>query len=138
MYEAVLEQDLKQLAENIAADAGDSVALLRHAAEMMRAYDRFLSRLMEMPDYRAKRNQDRMADILAGPLAQAQERGVLHKDLTAGDVLIACRMLGSHWKLDGEVNFDSVFKRRLSLLMKGLAGPHLPAKQKAKRKAEAV
>ena len=38
----------------------------------MRVYDTFLVRLVEMPDYDGAKNQERMASILAGPLAAAQ------------------------------------------------------------------
>lgn len=119
MYEAVLERDLEHLALAV-ADVGDPLSFLRHTAEMMRVYDRFLASLVEMPDYDAAKNQRRMASILAAPLAEAQQRGVLHADLTPEDVLVACRMLASHWKLDDEVDFERVFERRFALLARGL------------------
>lgn len=121
MYEAVLERDLEAMVRSIANDSlDDPLALLRHTAEMMRVYDRFLSRLVEMPDYDGARNQERMAAILAEPLADAQRRGALRAELTPADVLIACRMLASHWKLDDQADFARAFDRRLALLMRGL------------------
>lgn len=123
MYEAVLDRDLHNLAHAIAEDGGqDPIAFLRHTAEMMRVYDRFLARLVDMPDYDAATNQARMAKILSAPLANAQATGVLRADLTAADILIACRMLASHWKLDDGADFAAVFERRLALLAHGLRG----------------
>ena len=135
MYEAVLERDLQALAAAIAAEP-DPLGFLRHTAELMRVYDTFLARLVEMPDYDGARNQERMASILAAPLADAQRQDTLHPDLTPGDVLLACRMLASHWKLDEQPDFARAFDRRLALLTRGLSAapaavavtppPHLP------------
>ena len=119
MYEAVLERDLEHLAAAVATE-GDPLAFIRHTAEMMRVYDKFLASLVDMPDYDAGKNQQRMASVLASPLADAQRRGVLHLDLTPEDVLVACRMLASHWKLDNEPDFERVFDRRFALLARGL------------------
>ena len=119
MYEAVLERDLSLLAGAVAAD-DDPLAFLRHTAEMMRVYDKFLARLVDMADYDAAKNQRRMASILAGPLIEAQRGGVLDDGLTPEDVLVACRMLASHWKLDDEADFERVFERRFALLARGL------------------
>ncbi|WP_375410948.1 TetR/AcrR family transcriptional regulator [uncultured Methylobacterium sp.] len=119
IYEAVLERDLDHLAATVAAE-DDPLAFLRHTAEMMRVYDRFLASLVDMPDYDAATNQRRMALILAGPLTHAQSRGVLNEDLTPEDILIACRMLASHWKLDDEADFERVYERRFALLARGL------------------
>ncbi|MBP1179324.1 TetR/AcrR family transcriptional regulator [Methylobacterium sp. PvR107] len=119
VYEAVLERDLEHLAA--AVEPGeDPLAFLRRTAEMMRVYDKFLANLVDMPDYDAATNQRRMASILADPLADAQRRGVLHPNLTPEDILVACRMLASHWKLDDGADFQRVFERRFALLARGL------------------
>lgn len=132
MYEAVLERDLDHLAADVAAD-DDPLAFLRRTAEMMRVYDKFLASLVDMPDYDAAKNQRRMALILASPLADAQRRGVLHSDLTPEDVLVACRMLASHWKLDDEADFERVFERRFALLARGLlANPKADARRSSR------
>ena len=119
MYEAVLERDLRAVAAAIAADP-DPLGFLRHTAELMRVYDTFLARLVEMSDYDGAKNQKRMASILAAPLADAQRQGALHADITPGDMLVACRMLASHWKLDEQPDFARAFERRLALLTRGL------------------
>ena len=127
VYEAVLERDLEALTERLAADPdGDPLAFIRLTTELMMVYDKFLLELVAMPDYDAEKNQIRMAQALATPLAAAQARGWLRLDLTSDDVLTACRMLASHWRLDAPADFDATFERRFSLLMKGLAGDGEP------------
>ena len=120
MYEAVLERDLSNLAKLIADKDDDPLAFIRHTAELMMVYDRFLGQLVDMPDYDSTKNQRRMADVLTAPLADAQQNGLLRADMSAADVLMACRMLASHWKLDDEAEFDRAFERRLALLVRGL------------------
>jgi AcrR family transcriptional regulator len=123
MYEAVLERDLENLKRSIADDVGDKPLLfIRRTAELMMVYDRFLVQLAEMADYDAPANEARMADVLDSPLADAQRSGLLRSDLTSSDILMACRMLSSHWKLDATTNFGTAFDRRLALLLHGLAG----------------
>ncbi len=121
MYEAVLERDLEHLTVLITAEQdGDPLAFIRHATELMMVYDRFLSQLVDMADYDAAKNQARMAHVLAAPLAAAQARGLLRCDLTSADVLMACRMLASNWKLDDQADFATAFAQRLALLTRGL------------------
>ena len=120
MYEAVLQRDLENLSRLIAAEDGKPLAFIRYTAELMMVYDRFLSQLVDMADYDAAKNQARMAEALAAPLADAQRCGLLGADLTSADVLMACRMLASNWKLDDAIDFDRTFERRLWLLMRGL------------------
>ncbi len=117
----MLERDLENLSDLIAAGSdADPLAFFRHTAELMMVYDRFLSQLVDMADYDAAKNQSRMAQVLALPLAAAQERGLLRADLTGADVLMACRMLASNWKLDDRADFDTAFGPRFALLMRGL------------------
>ena len=121
MYEAVLERDLLGMTQTIAAEQRDDpLAFIRRMAELMTIYDKFLVRLANMPDYDAVTNETRMTDVLAPHLAAAQQAGVLRPDLNGSDVLMACRMLASHWKLDAQSNFAAAFDRRLSLLLVGL------------------
>ena len=121
MYEAVLESDLSALKHRIATESdGDLLAFIRFTTELMMIYDKFLAQLVEMPDYDADASQARMRDVLAEPLAAAKSAGLLRKKLTAEDVLIACRMLASLWKLDNQPDFDSSFGRRLALILNGI------------------
>jgi AcrR family transcriptional regulator len=123
LYEAVLERDLEALTARLAADPdGDPLAFIRLTTELMVIYDKFLLELAAMADYDAEKNQVRMAQALAAPLASAQAKGRLRRDLTSDDVLTACRMLASHWRLDAASTFEATFERRLSILMGGLAG----------------
>ncbi len=120
MYEAVLARDLDNVTSLIAAERGDPLAFVRHMAELMMVYDRVLVQLADMADYDAAKNEAPMVEVLAGPLAAAQDRGLLRPDLTGSDILMACRMLASHWKLDAQVDFQTAFDRRLSLIVQGL------------------
>ena len=127
VYEAVLERDLEALTARLLADPeGDPLAFIRLTAELMMVYDKFLIELAAMADYDAEKNQTRMAQALAAPLAAAQATGRLRSDLTSDDMLTACRMLASHWRLDAQSNFEATFKRRLSILMRGLVGDGEP------------
>ena len=121
VYEAVLERDLELLAEQLASDHdGDSLSFIRLTTELMMVYDKFLLELSAMADYDAEKNQARMAQTLAAPLAAAQSKGRLRPELTSEDILTACRMLASHWRLDAQSDFKATFERRFSLLMRGL------------------
>lgn len=124
MYEAVLDRDLENMTSLIAAERRDDpLAFIRHMAELMMVYDKFLVQLADMADYDSATNEVRMTDVLAEHLASAQHRGLLRRDLTGSDILMACRMLASHWKLDAQADFKAAFDQRLSLLLHGLRAP---------------
>lgn len=124
MYEAVLEHDLENMTRLITADgAHDPLAFIRHMAELMMVYDKFLIQLADMADYDAETNEARMTAVLEPHLAAARDRGVLRCDLTGSDILMACRMLASHWKLDAQADFKTAFNQRLTLLLRGLHAP---------------
>lgn len=121
MYEAVLENDLGTMAEHLAAERDpDPLAFIRRMTELMMVYDKFLVSLAAMADYDAAKNEARMVAAIAGPLAAAQAKGALHPRLTGGDILMACRMLASHIRLDGRPEFADAFQQRLDLIMRGL------------------
>ena len=120
IYEAVLQRDLENLSRQIADETGDPLAFIRYTAELMMVYDRFLGQLVDMADYDASKNQQRMIDALAPSLAEAKELGLLRPDLTGADVLMACRMLASHWKLDDEADYHAAFAKRFALITRGL------------------
>ena len=124
IYEAVLEHDLADLTAKLAAEQPNNpFAFVRRMAELMMVYDKFLVQLAGMADYDAAISETRMGDVLAPYLASAQQRGMLRDDLTGSDILVACRMLASHWKLDGLADFPTVFEQRLTLLLRGMSAP---------------
>ncbi|WP_428390626.1 TetR/AcrR family transcriptional regulator [Lichenicoccus sp.] len=126
VYEAVLENDLRDLADQLAAESEAApLSFIRRLTELMSVYDKFLVALAAMPDYDATKNQERMAAAIAAPLAAAQRQGLLLADLTGEDVLMASRMLASHLLLDNPADPEAAFTRRLELLMRGL-GPGRP------------
>lgn len=124
MYEAVLERDLTRLESQIAFDTpNDPLAFIHHMAQLMTVYDHFLVLLADMADYDAAANEARMVAVLAPYLSAAQKIGRLRATLTGPDILVACRMLASHWKLDAKADFATTFDRRLALLIAGLGAP---------------
>ena len=123
MYEAVLEDDLQVIASHLEIETKiDPFAFIRRMSELIMIYDRFLIALVDMDDYDAEKNQLRMKAAIASPLSAAQASGLLHTSLTENDILMACRMLASHWRLDANPDFGKTFEQRFSLIMKGL-GP---------------
>lgn len=124
MYEAVLEDDLLRIEEKLRTEmTADPYAFIRRMAELMMVYDSFLIALADMDDYDAGKSQHRMRQAIAAPLAAAQERGSLRTDLSAEDILMACRMLSSRWKLDDKPDFDETLGQRLALILRGLGSP---------------
>lgn len=124
MYEAVLENDLEDIKGHLAASGEtDPLDFIRRMTELMMVYDKFLIFLADTPDYDAEKNQARMVDVIAAPLAAAQAKGVLHPGLTGDDILTACRMLASHWRLDNKPDLATAFGQRFALLMQGLGVP---------------
>lgn len=121
MYEAVLENDLRTMANHLVQDPdSDPLAFIRLMTKLMMVYDKFLISLADMADYDAGKNEARMIESVAAPLAAAQAKGLLHQGVTGGDILMACRMLASHWRLDGQPALGEAFDKRLDLIMRGL------------------
>lgn len=138
MYQAVLEDDLQIIVARLDVETKtDPFAFIRRMAELIMVYDKFLIALVDMGDYDAEKSQLRMKKVIAAPLAAAQASGRLHPRLTGDDILMACRMLASHWKLDDEPDFDKTFAQRFSLMMQGLGPPtSAPPPQRVPRKNE--
>ena len=123
VYEAVLAHDLDAMTEMLAQESdANPLAFVHRMTELMMVYDKFLIALSAMDDYDLEKNQARMVAAISAPLARAQSSGVLRTDLTGDDILMACRMLASHWKLDGQPDVEQAVRRRLDLLIRGLRG----------------
>jgi len=121
MYEAVLEHDLENIRAHLeAAEETDPLAFIRRMTELMMVYDKFLMFLANAPDYDTEKNHARMVAVIAAPLAAAQAKRVLHSRLTSDDILMACRMLASHWRLDVQPDLARAFEQRFALMMQGL------------------
>lgn len=121
MYEAVLENDLRTMSEHSTGEReADPLDFIRQMTELMMVYDKFLVSLAAMADYDSEKNEARMVASIAAPLAAAKAEGLLHPRLTGGDILMACRMLASHVRLDGQADFTKAFRRRLELILRGI------------------
>ena len=137
MYEAVLQNDLRTMSEHLAEERDtDPLAFIRRMTELMMVYDKFLVSLAAMADYDLEKNEARMVESIAAPLATAKAAGLLYSRLTGGDILVACRMLASHIRLDGHANFADAFERRLQLMLRGLAAA--PGRSSARREPVGV
>ena len=124
MYTAVLQNDLSTLAHQLThVPGGEPLAFIRLMTELMMVYDKFLVSLAAMDDYDAETNEARMVDAIAAPLAAAQAGGLLDTRLTGYDILMACRMLASHIRMDGSTDPVEAFQRRLDLMLRGLGTP---------------
>ena len=121
MYNAVLQNDLKTMSEHLSQERGeDPLAFIRLMAQLMMVYDKFLVSLAAMADYDKETNETRMVESIAAPLAAAKAAGLLHARLTGSDILMACRMLASHIRLDSETDSAKAFDRRLDLMLQGI------------------
>ncbi len=122
MYQAVLEHDLVILAEKIARDEADNpLAFITLTAEMMMVYEKFLHVLSRSPELETAEAQPRIVATIERPLRRAQELGMIRSDLDGSDILMACRMLASHVRLDRQANDAAGFRERFDMLMRGLA-----------------
>lgn len=63
---------------------------------------------------------DNLHALVAESLMLAKQAGDVRDDLTEREVLLACRMIASGWRLDDEPSRDSALAKRLALLMPGL------------------
>ena len=124
IYEAVLQDDLQTIVRRLQEeDDEDALAFIRLMTELIMVYDKFLMALVHMPDYEADKNQDRMKEVIAAPLANAQSKGLLDAALTPDEILMACRMMASHWRLDDEPDFKTAYHQRFALILRGLGAP---------------
>lgn len=122
MYQAVLDHDLELLAGQIELESPtDPLAFIRRMAEMMMVYEKFLHLLARMPDYQPCEAQPRMVAAIAAPLRRAQALGLIRAELGGDDILMACRMLASHVRLERQPDTNACFRQRFDLLMRGLA-----------------
>ena len=94
-----------------------------------------MKRLVDLVDLCATLNQDfpplegacertcRSEDLLpliTESLAIAKRAGEVRNDLTEQDVLLACRMIASGWRIDAAPDRDAALAERLALIMLGL------------------
>ena len=123
IYEAVLENDLREIADALAVESTtDPLAFIRLFAELMRVCDKFLISMADMHDYDKDKNEARMIAVITPYLTSAQRQGLISQRITGTDILIVCRMLSSHSRLDSAADPTASFEHRFNLLMTGL-GP---------------
>ena len=124
IYEAVLEHDLFVMAESLDVEGRDDpLAFIRLLTTLMVVYDKFLVSLTQMEDYDKEKSEASMISAFAKSLALAKRQGILKRHLTGQDILIVCRMLASHSRLDNPDDPTGNFKQRLRLLLAGIGSP---------------
>ena len=122
IYEAVLEHDMVVMADDLEIEGKDDpLAFIRLLTTLMVVYDKFLVSLTQMDDYDKEKSEARMISVFAKSLNDAKQKGILRKNLTGQDILIVCRMLASHSRLEDPNDLPGNFKQRLRLLLSGLA-----------------
>lgn len=141
LYGAVLAQDLEIIGEEVrgSEDPAEVMEVMRRLVELMAVYDRFRAALPHLKDFRDDSCQaDTMLDLVAEPTRRARDAGLLRADVTAQDILLACRMIASGWQLDLELDRDTALGKRLSLVMRGLGTGVCPTTVQPAKSARAI
>jgi AcrR family transcriptional regulator len=121
LYEAVLERELAEMLRELEEPSADPLRFLRLLARMMVVYDRFLSALPDMDDFRNDGESDaKIIAAIAPSLASAKAAGEIDPTISGEDVLLATRMIGRDWRLDRQPTFEAALERRLALMLRGL------------------
>lgn len=125
LYEAVLEFELDTMIEALKAPSDDPLTFLRLFAEMMMVYDKFLSILPDMEDYRTDGvSEAKIVAAITPSLRKAQAEGAVTADLTGEDVMLICRMMAADWRLDRVATRAEALDRRMTLIKWGIAPRH--------------
>jgi AcrR family transcriptional regulator len=121
LHMAVLEHELTAMERALARPDTPPLAFLRALTDMIMVYDRYLMALPDLPEF--AQSEDSTAKILATiapPLERAKALGLIREAITPDDVLVACRMAGSDWRLDRGQSRSETLDRRLALMLHGL------------------
>ncbi len=124
LYQAVLDQELADMAAQLADPQIEPLAFLRMLADMSMIYDRFITSLPELTEeFHNLEQEQKIHAVIAAPLARAQTQGAIRSDVTCDDVMVACRMIGCSWRLDRLPSRVAALERRLALILDGLRTP---------------
>jgi hypothetical protein len=111
--------------EALKAPSDDPLTFLRLFAEMMMVYDKFLSILPDMEDYRTDGvSEAKIVAAITPSLRKAQAEGAVTADLTGEDVMLICRMMAADWRLDRVATRAEALDRRMTLIKWGIAPRH--------------
>lgn len=121
LHLAVLDHELDQMRRELARAANAPLAFLRLLADMMMVYDRYLLALPDLPEFdQAEASACMIRKAIAPSLRHAKELALIRPDITDDDVLVACRMAGSDWRLDLAPSRKEALDRRMALIFDGL------------------
>lgn len=121
LHMAVLEHELADMERELANPDTPPLAFLRALADMVMVYDRYLMALPDMPEFaRSEASTAKIQGTIAPSLQRAKSLGLIRDAITTDDVLVACRMAGSDWRLDRQQSRSETLNRRLELILHGL------------------
>ncbi|WP_176484729.1 TetR/AcrR family transcriptional regulator [Sphingomonas spermidinifaciens] len=121
LHMAVLEYELAEMERMLAHPDTPPLAFLRALIDMIMVYDRYLMALPTLPEFaQSEASTAKILATIAPPLERAEALGLIRAAITPDDVLVACRMAGSDWRLDHGQSRGETLERRLSLILHGL------------------
>jgi AcrR family transcriptional regulator len=121
LHMAVLEHELAEMERELAHPDTPPLAFLRALTDMIMVYDRYLIALPDLPEFaQSETSTDKILHTIAPSLRRAKSLSLIRDAITADDVLVACRMAGSDWRLDRQQSRSETLERRLNLIMHGL------------------
>ena len=122
LYEEVLDHDLAEMVAALSKPSADPLEFIWRLAEMMIVYDKFLTALPGMDDYRPDGvSEAKITATITPSLDRAKAVGVVADDITGDDVMLACRMITADWRLDRCDDRETAMRRRLYLILRGLS-----------------
>ncbi|MGV8988686.1 MAG: TetR/AcrR family transcriptional regulator [Cypionkella sp.] len=123
MYVAVLESEFAMIGERLEKDkATHPLAFIKSMTELIMLYDNFLNSLADMTKYDVKRTEAWFLELIAAPLSTAQDISLLGLRISRSDILLVCRMLAPHGRVDQQPDLSAVINPRMNLLLRGIAG----------------
>lgn len=123
LYAAVLDDELARIRESLGCPdrSADLPEVMRLLVELMAVYDRFRAALPHLPEFGGERGRhEAMLALLVEPMERARAAGFLKADVTAGELLLACRMVAAGWALDLEPDRQTALDKRLRLILRGI------------------
>lgn len=122
LYAAVLDREVELIRQDLEArDQSSLPEAMWRLVQMMDVYDKFGSSLPYQTGFADTECQlDNFRELVVEPLEAARQAGDVRADLTEGEVILACRMVASGWRLDLEPDRDAALTKRFKLIMQGL------------------
>lgn len=122
IYVAVLEAEFATIEARLAKDkAAHPLAFIQSMTEVVMLYDKFLNALADVTQYDVAAVEAWFMELIAEPLTVAQGYSLLSQRLNASDILLVCRMLAPHGRVDPQSDLSAAINPRMNLLLRGIA-----------------